>query len=499
MELQRFFDHWKLREHPFQAEEARDDGVYNRTLEAAITHPDFSKIYGDPENPNTAIVFGEKGSGKTAMRLMIQQKIEQFNAGRNDGKTFLICYDDLNPTLDKLARSLKTEDTNKTLDAVRLADHQDAILSIAVTDFIEKILSPESKAIGKKTKKTLRRMSVQKRMDLATLVLLYDQPKGGQSLERWLQLKRVLKVGTAWNRGLHGVMALTLGALGLVGGLGWRFAEGKSWEPVAAGSVGAVGFLGVGAWWLMRSWKRGSLARRLVKEIRVVSHSVKGLKGRLWDLNLDSLSGQPLPTKGDQDNRYALTNQFVGILSEMGYSSVIVLVDRIDEPMIVNGEADNMKRILWPMMNNKFLQQKSIGIKMLLPIEISQLLTGESSDFRRKARLDKQNVVNPLKWTGITLYDLCSWRFNNCQMSDTPSSLEDLFDEETTREDLVEALEQMHQPRDAFKFLYAVIAEHCNNTSGDAENFRIPRSTLDFVRRSQRERLVELYRGSGAV
>ncbi|MCH6256073.1 hypothetical protein MLD52_05900 [Puniceicoccaceae bacterium K14] len=498
MELQRFFDHWTLKEHPFQAEEARDDGVYNRMLEDAITHPDFSKIYGDPSNPNTTVVFGEKGSGKTAMRLMIQRKVEEFNRNRTSGMTYLVCYDDLNPTLDKLARSVKTEDVIKTLEAVRLSDHQDAILSLAVTKFLENVLSPTTKAEGKKLKKTLRKMSFQKRMDLATLALLYDQPSGAQSSSRWKSIIRMLKVGTSWNRVTHGAMTVTLGILGIIGGIGWKFIDSESWEAMGAAGAGGAGFLFVGGWWLIRSWKRGSLARRLVKEIRVVSNSVKSLKNRLWDLKEESLKAEPLPKKGDQDNRYALTSRFTDIIHEAGYSSMIVLVDRMDEPMIVNGEADKMKLILWPMMNNKFLQQNNIGIKMLLPIEISQMLSGESSDFRRQARLDKQNVVNPLKWTGITLYDLCNWRFNNCQ-SGEKVRLEDLFDDETSQSDLIDALEQMHQPRDAFKFLYAIIAEHCNNTSSDEESFKISRSTLDFVRRSQKERLVELYRGTGTA
>ena len=159
-----------------------------------------------------------------------------------------------------------------------------------------------------------------------------------------------------------------------------------------------------------------------------------------------------------------------------------------------------MKLVLWPMMNNKFLQQHGIGIKMLLPIEMSQMLAGESSDFRRQARLDKQNMVNPLKWTGITLYDLCSWRFANCQETGGEKrALEDLFADDVTHDDLVEALDQMHQPRDAFKFLYAVIAEYCNNTPAETEGMRIPKATLDFVRRAQSQRLVELYRGSGTA
>ncbi len=152
------------------------------------------------------------------------------------------------------------------------------------------------------------------------------------------------------------------------------------------------------------------------------------------------------------------------------------------------------------MMNNKFLQQERIGIKMLLPIEVGQALLGESADFKRTARLDKQSVVNPLKWTGETLYDLCTWRFKNCQKGDSEpqEDLSAIFADDVGSADLIDALDQMHQPRDAFKFLYAVVLEHCKNTPGDSQEFQISKATLDQVRREQSRRVTDLYRGAAA-
>ena len=53
----------------------------------------------------------------------------------------------------------------------------------------------------------------------------------------------------------------------------------------------------------------------------------------------------------------------------------------------------------------------------------------------------------------------------------------------------------MHQPRDAFKFLYRVVQEHCRLLADDAADFRINQLTLDTVRRTQSQRVQELYRG----
>src|SRR5215510_9758720 len=106
MNLAQFFDHWQIVENPFKGEEARHDSVFvriglrggpeslspgrapapsadgalpstqdSRTQDSGrstpATHSDFDKILGDLARPSTAIVFGEKGSGKTAIRLQI--------------------------------------------------------------------------------------------------------------------------------------------------------------------------------------------------------------------------------------------------------------------------------------------------------------------------------------------------------------------------------------------------------------------------------------------
>ena len=73
-------------------------------------------------------------------------------------------------------------------------------------------------------------------------------------------------------------------------------------------------------------------------------------------------------------------------------------------------------------------------------------------------------------------------------------SLDDLFDEDVSHQDLIDALEQMHQPRDAFKFVYQIISEHCSNVPQDHAIWRIPRLTLDNVRRQQSQRVQDLSR-----
>lgn len=497
MDIERFFQHWNLTENPFQAEEARNDALYRRVIEAAVAHPDFAKIYGNPENPATTIVFGEKGSGKTAMRLMIERRLEAYNGARSENRVWTVSYDELNPVLDRISGKLGEQDPDRVLESLRLADHQDAILSRAVTELLDQVQDRERAGNGKVLRAKLRKMSRQKRIDLAVLALLYDQPSHGQTSERWRKLKSVLRIRRWWNRSTHGLATLLFGVLGLVGVIGWQLLNYETWEWVSAAVVGGAGFGGLGIWWLVRSARNALLGRRIDREIRVVTR-VRGEASRhLWDLKDERVQAQPIPSKDDQDNRYDLTSRFLRILSEIGYTGLVVLLDRVDEPVLINGESRRMKQLVWPMLNNKFLQQDRIGIKMLLPVELGHLLNGEGAEFKRSARLDKQNVVNPLKWTGATLYDLCNWRFRNCQgePDEAAADLRSIFDEAVTSAHLIDALDQMHQPRDAFKFLYAVMLEHCRNTPGDSGEFRISRATLDQVRRTQSQRVVDLYRG----
>jgi hypothetical protein len=207
------------------------------------------------------------------------------------------------------------------------------------------------------------------------------------------------------------------------------------------------------------------------------------------------------------DARYQLTRKLLEALRCLGYGDgIMVLVDRVDEPTLVSGRADRMRAIVWPLFDNKFLQQEGVGVKLLLPIELRYMLARESADFFQEARLDKQNLIDRLTWSGATLYDLCAQRLRACRAAGataTPDAggnprdvaLTDLFDADVTRDLVADALDQMQQPRDAFKFLYAVLQEHCRINPEEQPKFTIARLTLESVRRSQAQRVMEFSRG----
>jgi hypothetical protein len=186
------------------------------------------------------------------------------------------------------------------------------------------------------------------------------------------------------------------------------------------------------------------------------------------------------------------------ILSEIGFVKTVVLVDRVDEPSLVNGQPDRMRKIIWPLLNNKFLQQEGMGLKLLLPIELGHLLKKEDAEFYQQARLDKQNMIERLSWSGSSLYDICTQRLLGCVDTESPvKKMTDLFEEGVTAAELSEALGQMMHPRDAFKFLYRVVQEHCQgSTDGDGQ-WKIPKLALDHVRKQEAQRMHDFHAGYG--
>ncbi len=528
MKIDTFLAHYHIGENPFGAEEARHDPVFDRLIENDLSHPEFAKVLGQVDRPGTSVVFGEKGSGKTAIRIMLDSQIARHNAEHPDRLVLVVPYDDLNPVLDQLLAS-NSQSPEATFDALRLEDHQDAILSVAVTLLNDAIhgQQPEDPTATtapahqpRELKKRLRKLPRQSRVDLALLSALYDQPRTGSALNRWRRLRRRLKLGWiepipwAW----VGASLAAVASLGLGFTLWWMndSPDKPIWLLPALGVSIAAAVL-LGSAWSIWTWQRHTLCRRILEQMPAIKRSKANLAAMFEDLGTSALAGQPLPTdhgKEGSDTRYQLTRRFIEVLGGLGYAGMVVLVDRVDEPTLIHGRADRMRSVVWPMLDNKFLQQQGVGIKLLLPLELRQLIHRESPAFFEEARLDKQHLVDRLTWSGSTLYDLCTSRLHACQTTqpqratesstpspdasadpDKPIQLMDLFQPDVSRDAVIDALDQMQQPRDAFKFLYNLFQEHCRLSPEDDPSFKIARITLDHVKTAQAQRVQDLHRG----
>lgn len=517
MKIDTFLAHYGIAENPFGAEEARHDPVFDRLIENELSHPEFAKVLGRVDRPGTSVVFGEKGSGKTAIRMMIANQVAKHNAENPDRLVLVVPYDDLNPVLDQLLAAYGGN-AEAALDELRLADHQDAILSLAVTQLIDAILGEQptdptatTKPANspRELKKKLRKLPKQTRINLAVLAALYDQPRTGSVVGRWRRLRSILGLG--WFKPVPWAWVGASVAILAAVGLGFTHLlksfqdenDYARWLLLGLGLSLAVALI-FGIAGAVTYFKRSSLCKRILAQMPAVKRSHADLAAMFEELGRSGLSGQPLPVDGGKDagdNRYQLTSRLVEFLGGLGYTGMIVLVDRVDEPTLVHGRSDRMRAIIWPMLDNKFLQQTGVGLKLLLPIELRHLVHRESPAFFEEARLDKQHLVDRLTWSGATLYDVCTTRLRACQGPDAgttqnpPVHLMDLFAEDVSRDAVIDALDQMQQPRDAFKFLYGLIQEHCRLSPEDDPSYKIARITLDNVRRAQSQRVQDLHRG----
>ena len=507
MNAQTFFEHHGIDANPFAAEEARLDPIFERLPGGATDHPDFGKIIGPIDQPATAVVFGEKGSGKTAIRLMLGKKINEHNKHQGNAPVLVVAYDDLNPVLDKLL-SAKRQKADTMLSKFRLEDHQDAILARAMTKLVSAMLdekdhTPEPAPKIDMSRKAIKALPKQTRIDLAVLAALYDEPASGSALPRFEKLKKKLSIG--WHLPQWWVLtkAIVYSAAAGVLYIMHRIMEDNPVWLMPALIIAGLTALALWGYFFYKQFKIWSLARRATREMPAVKRGADVLRKMFEQFRSSQLAGQPIPTppRGDTqlgDTRYQLTRRFITAISEMGFAGMVVFIDRMDEPTLVHGDAEKMKAIAWPMFDNKFLKQERVGMKLLLPLELRYELARESATFFQEARLDKQNLVDQLTWSGATLYDLCNKRLAACHtgQGETPT-LRSIFAEDVSREMLIDALDQMHQPRDAFKFLYAALQEHCRLVADDEKNYNIARITLETVRRDQSKRVQELYRGRG--
>ncbi len=506
MNVSRFFDHWRLTENPFSAEEARHDAVFARLAPNSANHPDFEKILGDVGRPATSIVFGEKGSGKTAIRMQIAQRLEEWNQPRPGERAILIPYDDLNPVLDRYwarKQGQGAKNVDEALKKFNLADHMDAILNAATSRLIDTLFarSGEERQDGRAWIRALRHAEPSVRADLMALQAVYDRP--AIAANRTGRVRRLIRAPLNFSRAFWTLLAV-LGWMAPVALAGWLLWKQIPFRDDAwlwgVGGAAAAWLLVLAKRLLWDEWKWRRVGRKLARRVRVLERSVSSYADSISRLPRTYLTVGSLPIDGGDEARYEMFARLRRVLGALGFTSAIVVLDRIDEPTIVSGDPDRMRAIVWPLLSSKFLQMEGFGLKLLLPIELRHALFRESSAFFQEARLDKQNLVEQLSWSGPTLYDLCTARLRACREPDAGAiSLADLFDDDVQRQDVVDALDQMRQPRDAFKLLYQCIQEHCSNVTEDAaeseHRWRIPRLILETVRRQQVDRVQQLSRG----
>ena len=131
MKTEQFMRHHGVAGNPFSEEDAQTDTVFKQGCLEKIHHPAWDKFFGSPSDPSTALVFGEKGSGKTALRLQAASEFEAYNRANPDHRVFVIAYDDFNPYLDHFRTATRARNSLEALKQWRLQEHMDVVLGRA--------------------------------------------------------------------------------------------------------------------------------------------------------------------------------------------------------------------------------------------------------------------------------------------------------------------------------------------------------------------------------
>jgi len=490
MKIDQFLKHYGIAGNPFSEEDAQTDTVFKRGCLWEIHHPAWTKFFGSPADPSTALVFGEKGSGKTALRLQASAELEKYNEAHPGERIFVISYDDFNPFLDHFRAAVNAKDTVHALQRFRLQDHMDAILALGVTKLVDQLTHDRV---------DLSVLTVDQRRDLLLLAALYDQSTGEPIEKRWSRLRRRSGFRPLWNRrdlqvGVLSTLIVVVLLAALPNLRGW----GVTPWIILAGLAG----------WLYWGWRLGRavwFAGGIRRGLRVLSRDPWALRWELLWFSPGEIGGQPLPTaaRTGGEERYELLRKFQAVLNALGYAGIVVLIDRVDEPQSIEGDPRKMRALVWPLLDHKFLRHPGLGIKLLLPIELAYYLEKEDKDFYDRARPDKLNMIKPLRWTGPSLYDLATDRLRACaaappeELDGKAPRLRQFVDEAIGDDSLKDALGNLRTPRQLFKFLHRLLEEHCHRHTEDAPRWSIDADTFRTIYAAHLREIEAFDRGYG--
>lgn len=374
----------------------------------------------------------------------------------------------------------------------RLWDHIDAILALAVTQLIDRVLEVKEARhpAARDEPLPIEALDRSQARDVLLLAACYDQSTAESPRQRWGRLRRKLRYRvwrSHWDLALG--IAVTAAVAAVVFRYNWHwFGHVWPWLAIAAGWAPRL--------WRLLSWSWR--AWRVARNTRVLDRHVNLLRRMLMQFPGGQLVGQPLPAAQRTDDRYALLGKLQGVLRSLHLEGIVVLVDRVDEPYLINGSTDLMQAMIWPMLDNKFLKHPGMGVKLLLPIELERQLDREDRDFHQRARLDKQNLVRSLEWTGQSLYDLANARLKACAAEGKSPALAALFEHSIDDRRLKDALATLRAPRHLFKFMYRLFTMHCNAHSDDQPVWEISSGTFEAVLAVYQRDQAAFDRGVGA-
>ena len=484
MNLSEFLGRHGLESNPFAAEEAAQDPVLTQSADAC-RHPDFGKIFGEPTHPSPAIVFGERGAGKTALRLQMESAYRAYNKEQSDNRVLVIGHDNFDAMIGRIARHERLKNQSAALDSITLSDHVDIVLHGIVPQLVDQLLGVSDRAplqVGN-FRKQLRKAPTLVRREMLLLQMAYDHTP--IAAKRTRQLKSALGLGGSSGSKAAANWSMVLAIFALVIA-GISVVQEPKRALLALAALLAAGSFVMGWSWLRCQTRVGIIARGMHRGIRCVNRSPASFRESLHHIEIN-IGSASMPTDRGDDSRFAMLDRLLAVLRVVDYACVAILVDRVDEPTTVAGDVDHMRSLVVPLLSSRFLQHRGLAVKLLLPAELGDLFNREDGAFFRAARMDKQNTVERLRWSGSMLAKMCDARIR--AVSKRPASavpIESLFDANVGRAKIEEALAGCANPREGCRMMYAMLQEHMAHAQAEAKT--ISSATFDLVRQRNQVR-----------
>ena len=497
MKLHDLLTHHGMTSNPFADEDAQTDPVFQRQLPRQHVSPELGQGLRRPDRTRRRrSCLAKRGPARRRMRLQMAAQIEQHNREHADRRAFVIEYDDFNPFLDRFADRLsgrKRRDPAKVLSEWKLWDHMDAILSLGVTSLVDRLLGasqPSGSAANGLPDDAVKRLDRFQKRDLLLLAACYDNSLTEAFQSRWYRLRRKLWYMPWQSWAVRGI-GLTVKAAVLTYVFWWK----RDWSLLLTVWPWLIMALGW-APWLAQVWRWWMHAYGVSRKMRCVTRDVNPLRQVFMQFSGRDINGQPLPNKDRTDDRYELLYKFQGLLQALGFHSIVVLVDRVDEPHLINGSLENMHGLVWSMLDNKFLKQPGLGLKLLLPIELGGIRR------RREPRLLPTRTARQAEHDSLASMDgtiaLTIWPTHGLRRARPPgkpngeidhqadeklsghsAQLRDLFDRSIDDSRLIEAFGSLRVPRQLFKFLYRVLVAHCQAHVDTAPKWQVDAATFE--------------------
>jgi hypothetical protein len=464
MFLQRFLAHHGLRCEPFLREHdyAEHDRVFEERCADMTYHPAWQRVVGDLAAPASTLVFGEPGSGKTALRLQLARQVARHNRDFPDRRVFLIQNDDPVWFIDCFFARAGAKRDADLIHRWKLADHLDAILSLGVTRLVNQILVARHISPLDHEPLDIAALSAPEVRDLLLLAACYDAPTDEPAPRRWQRLRKVLRF-----RGARAIGPLLLGLAGTVGALA---ASAPPWLYGAA----AVSWLP----WLAGTAHRFRRARSIARNLRVLVRKPGFLRSVLRRFQRQQLSEFTMPESRRDTERLGLLQELQAVLRGLGYKSVLVVADNVETAWPLSGNVERAHAFVSTLLDERLLGLPNLGIKLLLPAAMRSHVSEHETP--------RLPIVS-LEWSAANLYDLANARLAACSMGARPTTLCDLFEGAVTESHLIEAFGHLRSPRDVNRFLDRLLQCHTARHTSTMPVWQISAETLAAGLAEQRE------------